>query len=78
MDAKKELQNYKKIVDQKLAEYFAKGEKEARKISPLAVEALGNIRDLTLAGGKDCGRLLCIGDTRHLEDKKTTRSSKLR
>jgi geranylgeranyl diphosphate synthase, type I len=52
MDAKKELLDYKKKVDRRLAEYFASGEKEARKISPLAVEALGNIRDLTLAGGK--------------------------
>ncbi|MCX6767076.1 MAG: polyprenyl synthetase family protein [Candidatus Moranbacteria bacterium] len=52
MDAKVELQNYKKIVDQKLAEYFEKGIKEAKKIDPLAVQAAKNIRDLTLAGGK--------------------------
>lgn len=52
MDAKKELQNYKKIVDRKLAEYFAKKIKEAKKIDALAVQAMKNIRNLTLAGGK--------------------------
>ena len=52
MDAKIELQNYKNIVDRKLAVYFAKKIAEARKIDPLAVQAAKNIRDLTLAGGK--------------------------
>jgi len=52
MDAKKELQNYKEKVDRRLAEYFAKRIKEAKKIDPLAVQAAKNIRDLTLAGGK--------------------------
>ena len=52
MDAKKELQNYKNIVDRKLAEYFAKRIKEAKEIDSLAVQAVKNIRDLMLAGGK--------------------------
>jgi len=52
MDAKKELQNYKKIVDRKLAEYFAAKTEEARKIGPSTVQMVKSIRDLTLAGGK--------------------------
>jgi len=52
MDAKKELLDYKKKVDRRLAEYFAKRIQEAKKIDPLAVQAVKNIRDLTLAGGK--------------------------
>ena len=52
MDAKAELQNYKKIIDRKLAEYFAKRVEEAKDIDALAVQAVKNIRDLTLAGGK--------------------------
>ncbi|HLM83603.1 MAG TPA: polyprenyl synthetase family protein [Candidatus Bathyarchaeia archaeon] len=52
MDAKIELQRYKKIVDRRLAEYFSEKIKEAKKIDPLAVQAIKNIRDLTLAGGK--------------------------
>jgi geranylgeranyl diphosphate synthase type I len=52
MDAKVELQKYKKIVDRKLAEYFAEKIREAKKIDSLAVQAAKNIRDLTLAGGK--------------------------
>lgn len=52
MDAKNELQNYKKKVDRKLAEYFAEKIKEAKKIDSLAAQAAKNIRDLTLAGGK--------------------------
>jgi geranylgeranyl diphosphate synthase, type I len=52
MDAKKELLDYKKKVDRRLAEYFEKRIKEAKKIDPLATQAAKNIRDLTLAGGK--------------------------
>jgi geranylgeranyl diphosphate synthase, type I len=52
MDAKKELLDYKKKVDRRLAAYFEKRIKEAREVDPLAVQAAKNIRDLTLAGGK--------------------------
>ncbi len=52
MNARKELENYKKIVDKKLAEYFTEKIKEAKKVSPLAVQAVKNIRDMVLAGGK--------------------------
>jgi geranylgeranyl diphosphate synthase, type I len=52
MDAKKELLDYKKKVDQRLAAYFEKRIKEAKEIDALAVQAAKNIRDLTLAGGK--------------------------
>lgn len=52
MDAKSELLKYKKIVDRHLAAYFAKASKDAEKISPLAVQAVKNIKNLTLSGGK--------------------------
>ncbi|MFA5871967.1 MAG: polyprenyl synthetase family protein [Parcubacteria group bacterium] len=52
MDAKTELQKYKKILDLKLKEYFAVKIGEAKKISPLAVQAVRNIEEMTLAGGK--------------------------
>ncbi len=52
MDAKKELQSYKNVVDRKLAEYFAKRIKQAKELDALAVQSAKNIRDLTLAGGK--------------------------
>jgi geranylgeranyl diphosphate synthase, type I len=52
VDAKTELQKYKKILDIKLAEYFASKIKETQKVSPLAVQAIKNIREMTLAGGK--------------------------
>lgn len=52
MDAKIELERYKKIIDRKLAEYFSEKIREAKKIDNLAVQALKNIRNLTLAGGK--------------------------
>ena len=48
MDAKTELQSYKKILDKKLAEYFAVRITDAKKISPLAAQAAKNIRDLTM------------------------------
>jgi len=52
MDAKNELLRYKKIIDRHLAGHFARGVKEAKKINPLAVQAVKNVRDLTLSGGK--------------------------
>ncbi len=52
MNAKAELQNYKKMLDRRLAVYFDQREKDARKVNPIAVQALRNIRDLVLAGGK--------------------------
>lgn len=52
MDAKIELQNYKKIVDRKLKEYFAEKVKKAQKIGLSTEQMVKNIRDLTLAGGK--------------------------
>lgn len=52
MNAKQELQNYKKILDRKLVVFFRERIREARKINPLAVQAAENLRDLTLAGGK--------------------------
>lgn len=52
MDAKQELQKYKKVLDVKLVEYFSEKIREAERTGPLAVEALKNIRNLTLAGGK--------------------------
>ena len=52
MDAKIELQNYKKILDKKLAQYFAKKLREMREFGPSARGAVKNIRDLVLAGGK--------------------------
>jgi len=52
MDAKTELQNYKKTLDKKLAEYFAKKLKEMREFGPSAKGAVKSIRDMVLAGGK--------------------------
>ena len=52
MDAKQELLNYKKILDKKLAQYFAKKLREMRDVGPSAKNAVKSIRDLILAGGK--------------------------
>src|SRR4030042_3407612 len=52
MDAKIELLNYKKILDRKLAQYFAKKLREMREFGPSAKNAVKSIRDLVLAGGK--------------------------
>jgi geranylgeranyl diphosphate synthase type I len=52
MDAKRELLKYKKIVDKKLAEYFARKLREMSRIGISAKDAVRSIRDLTLAGGK--------------------------
>ncbi|HBB36432.1 MAG: hypothetical protein UX02_C0004G0060 [Candidatus Moranbacteria bacterium GW2011_GWC1_45_18] len=52
MDAKIELQNYKKTLDRSLAQYFAKKLREMREVGPSAKDAVKCIRDLILAGGK--------------------------
>lgn len=52
MDAKIELQNYKKIIDRKLAKFFAKKLLEMKNVGFSAQDAVKSIRDLTLAGGK--------------------------
>lgn len=52
MDAIKELQNHKKIVDRKLAEFFAGKLVEMKDFGLSARDAVKSIRDLTLAGGK--------------------------
>lgn len=52
MDAKIELLNYKKILDEKLAQYFAKKLREMSAVGPSAKNAVKSIRDLVLAGGK--------------------------
>jgi len=52
MDAKTELQNYKKTLDKKLAQYFSRKLKEMREFGPSAKGAVKNIRDMVLAGGK--------------------------
>ena len=52
MDAKQELQNYKKIIDRKLADFFAKKLLEMKNVGYSAQDAVKSIRDLTLAGGK--------------------------
>lgn len=52
MDAKVELLKYKKAVDRKLAEYFAKKLHEMRELGPSAKDSVKSIRDMVLAGGK--------------------------
>ncbi|MDD5489646.1 MAG: polyprenyl synthetase family protein [Candidatus Moranbacteria bacterium] len=52
MDAKIELQNYKKVLDRKLARYFAKKLEEMQGIGPSAKDIVKSIRDMVLAGGK--------------------------
>jgi len=52
MNSEQELLEYKKILDRKIAGYFSEKIKKAEKINSLAVQAVKNIRDLTLAGGK--------------------------
>ena len=52
MNAKIELLNYKKTLDKKLAQYFAKKFDEMREFGPSARDAVKSIRDLVLAGGK--------------------------
>ncbi len=52
MDAKLELQNYKKQVDRKLAGFFAKKLWEMKNISPSAKSIVKDIQNLVLAGGK--------------------------
>jgi geranylgeranyl diphosphate synthase, type I len=52
MEAKIELQNYKKIIDRKLAMFFAKKLLEMKNVGFSARDAVKSIRDLTLAGGK--------------------------
>lgn len=52
MDAKIELLNYKKTLDRKLEQYFAKKLREMREVGPSAKDAVKSIRDLVLAGGK--------------------------
>ncbi|MDI6778214.1 MAG: polyprenyl synthetase family protein [Patescibacteria group bacterium] len=52
MDAKIELQNYKKTLDKKLVEYFARKHREMREVGPSGKDAVKSIRDLVLAGGK--------------------------
>ncbi len=52
MDAKIELQNYKKALDQKLAQYFTKKLQEMHEVGPSARDAVKSIRDMLLAGGK--------------------------
>ncbi len=52
MDAKIELLNYKKIIDQKLAKFFTKKLLEMKDVGFSARDTVKSIRDLTLAGGK--------------------------
>lgn len=52
LTAREVLKEYKKSFDVRLEDYFKRKEKQARKIDPLAVEAVGIIRDFVLAGGK--------------------------
>ncbi len=52
MDAKVELQNYKKIIDRKLAKFFAKKLLDMKNVGYSAQDIVKSIRDLTLAGGK--------------------------
>ena len=52
MDAKAELQNYKKILDKELARYFSQKLKEMRDFGPSAKGVVKSIREMILAGGK--------------------------
>lgn len=52
MDAKIQLQNYKKTLDQHLARFFEKKLKEMREFGPAARDSVKSIRDLVMAGGK--------------------------
>jgi len=52
VDAKVELQNYKKILDKELAGYFSQKLKETRDFGTSAKGVMKSIREMVLAGGK--------------------------
>ncbi|MDD3607378.1 MAG: polyprenyl synthetase family protein [Candidatus Moranbacteria bacterium] len=52
MEIKEYLQEYKKRVDGELEKYFELKTKQAAGLHPLAEEAVGMIKDITMSGGK--------------------------
>lgn len=52
MDAKKELSQFKEILDKELKKYFSLKIAEAKKVSPFAGELMEHIADITMRGGK--------------------------